>query len=684
VTFLFLEKIMRNAFRAAIACLLLWLPVVHAADSGWLQSPHNTHAKVRFQAEPSGDETRVLLSVSLEKGWKTYWRSPGEGGVAPVIEWQQSATSAQWFWPTPSRFDVAGLTTQGYHDDVTFPMVIKGTPPATLSGTLTLPTCSNVCILTDYPFTLDLNQSDDFAEFSGQFAAAMGQVPIEQGLTESASAAYRQGSLLISASREQGWQDPALFIDSLEGSAFGKPEIKIDGAQLSATIPVTDEWGDAPGDISGKQVSLVLADRGIAQQLNLPIGQLAASEGSGVALWQIALMALAGGFILNLMPCVLPVLGMKLGSILQVKQRDRKSVRVQFLASSAGIITSFLALALLMTVLRYTHQTLGWGIQFQSPWFIGLMVLVTALFTANLLGLFEINLPSRMTTRLATQKRSGLAGNFAEGAFATLLATPCSAPFLGTAVAFALAASLPVLWGLFLMLGIGMSLPWLLIATWPGLALRLPRPGRWMLRLRLLLGVLMLAACLWLLSLMQNHLSMQAVMIIAGVMLLALVAASLRRYGKRNTAVALCFGLLLGGLLMLVAAFSFSGGSKPLQDAVNWQPLTEQAIKQALADHKVVFVDVTADWCVTCKANKFNVLLRDDVQQALSDKQVVALRGDWSRPSKPINEFLQKRGSVAVSFNQIYGPGMPAGEILSPLLTRDAVLQGLKNAQGDK
>lgn len=676
---------MRNAFRAAMACLLLlWLPQLYAADSGWLQSPQNTHAKVRFQAEPSGAETRVLLSVSLEKGWKTYWRSPGEGGVAPVIEWQDNATPAQWFWPTPSRFDVAGLTTQGYHDVVTFPIVMTGTSPATLSGTLTLPTCSNVCILTDYPFHLDLTATGDRADFSRQFAIAMGKVPIAQGLTDSTSAAYRQGSLVVSASRAQGWQNPALFIDALEGSAFGKPQIKIDGTQLSATLPVTDEWGDAAGDISGKTLSLVLADNGIAQQLTLPVGKLAAAEGGGVALWQIALMALAGGFILNLMPCVLPVLGMKLGSILQVEQHDRKSVRVQFLASSAGIITSFLALALLMTVLRYTNQTLGWGIQFQSPWFIGLMVLVTALFTANLLGLFEINLPSRMTTRLATQKRGGLAGNFAEGAFATLLATPCSAPFLGTAVAFALAAPLPVLWGLFLMLGIGMSLPWLLIATWPGLALRLPRPGRWMLRLRVALGVLMLVACLWLLSLMQNHLSLEVVISIAALMLLALGAASLRRYGIRNTLVALCTGLLLGGLLMLAAAFFFSGSSRPLQDNVNWQPLTEQAITKALADHKVVFVDVTADWCVTCKANKFNVLLRDDVQQALSDKQVVALRGDWSRPSKPINEFLQKRGSVAVPFNQIYGPGLPAGEILSPLLTRDAVLQGLKNAQGDK
>src|SRR5471032_2668910 len=512
----------------------------------------------------------------------------------------------------------------------------------------------------------------------------MGKVPIAQGLTDKASAGYRRGSLQIDAHRAQGWQKPELFIDTLEGSAFGKPVVKVEGEQLRVMLPVTDEWGDDAGELSGKTVSVVLSDNGLAQQMSLQVGALPVQSAKGIALWQIALMALAGGFILNLMPCVLPVLGMKLGSILQVAERDRQRVRVQFLASSAGIITSFLALALLMTVLRLTHQTLGWGIQFQNPWFIGLMVLVTALFTANLLGLFEINLPSRMTTRLATQKRSGLAGNFGEGAFATLLATPCSAPFLGTAVAFALAAPLPVLWGLFLMLGIGMSLPWLLIAIWPGLALRLPRPGRWMLRLRLALGVLMLAACLWLLSLMQNHLSTEVVISIAALMLLALIVASLRRYGRRNTAVALCTGLLLGGLLMLTAAFFFSGTSRPLQDKVNWQPLTEQAITEALAQNKVVFVDVTADWCVTCKANKFNVLLRDDVQQALSDQQVVALRGDWSRPSKPINEFLQKRGSVAVPFNQIYGPGMPAGAILSPLLTRDAVLQGLKNAQGDK
>lgn len=679
---------MQNLFRVAAGCLLmLWLHTGYAADTGWLQSPQNTHAKVRLQAQPahlSEKETRLLLSVSLEKGWKTYWRSPGEGGISPSVDWQKPVTAQQatWFWPTPARFDVAGITTQGYHDEVTLPVILSGKVPGTIAGTLTLPVCSNVCILTDYPFSLDLRSSGDSADFARQFAAAMGKVPIAEGLADSVTAGYRPGVLQITAHREQGWQNPEVFTDTLEGSSLGKPGVKVDGQLARFTLPVTDEWGDKAADITGKTLSIVLSDNGLAQQIHLKVNPLPAGAPGAVALWQVALMALAGGFILNLMPCVLPVLGMKLGSILQVEQRNRKSIRVQFLASSGGIITSFLALALLMTGLRYTNQTLGWGIQFQSPWFIGLMVLVTAVFTANLLGLFEINLPSKMTTRLATHQRSGLSGHFAEGAFATLLATPCSAPFLGTAVAFALAAPLPVLWGLFLMLGIGMSLPWLMIALWPGLAMCLPRPGRWMLRLRLFLGALMLSACLWLLSLMQNHFSAPTVAVLTGILLVMLFAFSLRRYGLRNSALTAGAGALLAGAVIVMAS-QFSGtGGKPLHDDIAWQPLSEEAIQSALAAKKVVFVDVTADWCVTCKANKYNVLMRDDVQKALTENDVVALRGDWTLPSKPINDFLQKRGSVAVPFNQIYGPHKPAGEILSPLLTRDAVLQGLEDARG--
>lgn len=677
---------MWNIIRLALACLLvLWLPATQAADSGWLQSPQNDHAQVRLRADTSnGDETRVLLAVELEKGWKTYWRSPGEGGIAPAITWQGNPPPATWFWPTPQRFDVAGISTQGYQQRVTLPIVFKGAVPQQLEGRLTLSTCSNVCILTDYPFKLDLTTPAD-PKFNHDFAQAMGQVPIASGLVDSLRAGYRNGELQISAERTAGWQQPELFFDTLAGADLGKPTVSSDGESLQARVPVSDGWGDAAPDLLGKQLRLVISDGGIAQEATLTIGgPLALPSTVAFPLWQAVLMALAGGFILNLMPCVLPVLGMKLGSILQVEQRDRRSVRWQFLASSLGIVVSFMALALLMTLLRLSNHALGWGIQFQNPWFIGFMVLVTLLFSANLFGLFHLQLSSSLNTKLATHNGRGLSGHFWQGAFATLLATPCSAPFLGTAVAFALAAPLPVLWGMFVALGIGMSLPWLLIAAWPALALRLPRPGRWMNGMRLALGLLMLVSSLWLLSLMTNHIGVKPTLIVGAILLLGLLLAVWQRLGARPAGIATASVLVVGGLALLVGSLTANQWRQPLHDNIAWQPLSEQAIAQALADNKRVFVDVTADWCVTCKANKYNVLLRDEVQKALSAEDVVALRGDWSRPSESISTFLQQRGSVAVPFNQIYGPGSPDGEVLSPLLTREAVLQALSTAKGNQ
>lgn len=641
---------MLKIIRLACACLfMLWLPALQAADSGWLQNPANDHAKVRLRADTSQPgETRLLLSVELQKGWKTYWRSPGEGGIAPAIVWQGNPPPATWHWPTPQRFEVAGISTQGYHDRVTLPIVMSGQVSGPLAGTLTLSTCSNVCILTDYPFSLDLTTPND-PQFNHDFAQAMGQVPIAAGLAESVKAGYRSGELQISAERAAGWQQPALFFDTLADADLGKPQVATDGAQLLARVPVSDGWGDAAPDLRGKTLTLVIDDGGMAQQITLPIGDpLAAPAGAAFPLWQAVLMALAGGLILNLMPCVLPVLGIKLGSILQVERRDRRSVRLQFLASSLGIVASFMALALLMTLLRLGNHALGWGIQFQNPWFIGFMVLVTLLFSANLFGLFHLRLSSDLNTSLA----------------------------------FALAASLPVLWGMFIALGIGMSLPWLLIAAWPSLALRLPRPGRWMNTVKLAMGLLMLASSLWLLSLLSNHIGVQATLWLGALALLALLLAVWRQQGARLAAKLAAGTLVLAGVALLAGSLTAGLWRQPLQDRVPWQPLSEQAITEALAQHKRVFVDVTADWCVTCKANKFNVLLRDDVQRALSADDVVALRGDWSRPSADISAFLQKRGSVAVPFNQIYGPGSPDGEVLSPLLTRDAVLQTLSHAKG--
>ncbi|CNI31654.1 protein-disulfide reductase DsbD family protein [Yersinia bercovieri] len=685
---------MLNLSKTALFCLLLlWMPTLWAADSGWLVSPQNDHAKVRLRAEPStGGETRMLLAVQLQDGWKTYWRSPGEGGIAPTIAWDLPLDAVKWHWPVPQRFDVSGISTQGYHQQVMLPIVISGPLPKRVSGTLTLSTCSNVCILTDYPFSLDLSSpisAENQQQFMHDFAQAMGQVPIANALTKQIQVGYGNGEVQILALREEGWQQPALFFDSLDDVDLGKPIVSVQGNQLSVRVAATDGWGEGTADLRGKPLTMVISDAGLAQETTLNIGSALRLPASSTTFWSWIFMALAGGLILNLMPCVLPVLAMKLGSILQTEQQTRRQVRWQFLASSAGIISSFWLLALLMTALRLGNHALGWGIQFQSPWFIGFMVLVTALFTANLLGLFDIQLSSSLNSRIAAPRieksgARGMAGHFGQGALATLLATPCSAPFLGTAVAFALAAPLPALWGIFTALGVGMSLPWLAVAAWPTLALCLPRPGRWMIHLRIAMGGLMLASSLWLLTLMISHIGLLAVIITAGVLLLALLLAIGWRYGARVAVIVSLISVLIIGALLLAGSLTANLWRQPLHDNIPWQPLTESAIKQALREHKRVFVDVTADWCVTCKVNKIHVLMRDDVQQALQAPDVVALRGDWTRPSAAITQFLRERGTVAIPFNQIYGPQQPQGVVLSPLLDRDVLLKVLADAKGDK
>ncbi len=670
---------MTNFFKAALlmACLL-WQSTGLASDTGWLTSPQNDHARVRLQADRSApDHTRILLDVALESGWKTYWHSPGEGGIAPQILWDEPVGDFQWSWPAPRHFEVAGLSTQGYQGEVRFPLSLNYPAGQSLKGTLRLSTCSNVCILTDFPFTLAVDGQTP-AGFDFGWAKAISNLPQPLPADTRVELGYQHNQLQLRAERAEGWQAPTLFIDALEGAEFGKPVLEVEGNTLIARVPVSDGWqGDAP-DLRSQSLGLLLTSGEQAWQTKGSIGEALVLPAPSQPLFWLLGAALLGGLILNLMPCVLPVLALKLGSVLQHQQREQGTVRKQFLAASAGIIASFWVLAAMSTLLRATQGAVGWGIQFQSAGFIAFMVLVTLLFCANLLGLFEIRLPSNLNTRLATSGGNGLGGHFLQGSFATLLATPCSAPFLGTAVAFALAAPLGQLWLIFTALGIGMSLPWLLVAALPRLALWLPKPGRWMGRLRILLGLMMLGSSLWLASLLGSHLGNMQVYWLMAAMLLALLIGIVWRYGMRGFTLALSLSALVGAALLLGGAFTAQGSASV--DKVVWQPLSERAITDALAQNKRVFVDVTADWCVTCKANKYNVLLRDEVQNALSAPDVVALRGDWSKPDDTIAAFLRQRGAAAVPFNQIYGPGLPQGETLSPLLDKADLLTLLNQA----
>jgi suppressor for copper-sensitivity B len=645
-----------------------------AADTGWLRNAQNTHAEVRLRSASHNDNQQLLLDIRLQPGWKTYWRTPGEGGVAPEIRWQTPDVNAQWFWPAPERFDVSGLTTQGYKGDITLPIKLAKLSSQRLAGTLTLSTCSDVCILTDFPFSLDLTPPAD-ADFARHFAEAMGQIPAESGLTDQLDASFVNGELQIRAQRQGGWQKPELFFDYPPGSMLAAPHINVNGDTLNARVAVTDEWGEAAPDLRGKPLSLVVTDGGIAQQSQLTIGAQTLVSGDGAqTLWSVLLLALLGGLILNLMPCVLPVLAIKLSSLVQQQGQSQRQTRQQFLASSAGIIFSFLLLALLMTGLRLSGQALGWGIQFQSSGFLLAMVLVMFLFSASLFDLLHFRLPSGMNTKLATQGGDGLLGHFGQGAFATLLATPCSAPFLGTAVAYALTAPLPQLWLLFVALGVGMSLPWLLVAALPGMARCLPRPGRWMVHLRTVLGLFMLLATFWLVTLLVPHWGSTFALVLAGLLLLVLCGWLVKRRALQQAGVVF-ITLTLAGALFLMTRIT------PEEETLHWQPLTEAAIHQALEQDKRVFVDVTADWCITCKVNKSRVLNQPDVRAALKADDVILLRGDWTQPDPAIGEFLRSRDRVAIPFNQIYGPALPQGHILSPLLSREAVISTLSEAK---
>lgn len=650
----------------------VWLSPAWSLESSWLaNTANNQQISVLFSAaKDHNNQIRVLLDVELMEGWKTYWYSPGEGGVTPEIKWSSDVDNVHWQWPTPQRFSVSGVPVQGYEDKVVFPITLSSNEQR-LKGVLTLSTCSNVCILTDFPFDIDLSLPVS-ENFDYAFTKALATLPLKEGMVEQAQAFYADGQLVINAERAQGWQDPELFFNIPDGVNFSEPQIQYQETFLQAVINVSDTWGQDIPQLQGQDLSIVISDRNIAQEMVVPIEFAHVPINSHeTSLWLLAGFALLGGLVLNLMPCVLPVLGMKLSSVLHVKQREQKSIRKQFLLSASGIMASFLFLAALMIILRITQQAVGWGIQFQNVWFIGLMVIVTAIFSANLLGLLSINLSSRFSTRLATT-----GGHFWEGAFATLLATPCSAPFLGTAVAYALVAPYSHLWLIFILLAVGMSLPWLLIAAFPKIALCLPKPGRWMNILRLAMGIMMLASSFWLLSLLIVHIGWLAFMITLIAISFLLLGLIGRRYGKK--AFLYSFISLVLVIIALISMDKLMQNNTIIEDKLLWQPVSEQAIEDALQDNKIVFIDITADWCITCKVNKLNVLMDDDVQKAFLQNDIVTLRGDWTVPSDEITAFLKQRGALAVPFNQIYSPSKSEGIILPTLLDKQALLDLLK------
>ncbi|HIF9313208.1 TPA: protein-disulfide reductase DsbD family protein [Photobacterium damselae] len=670
---------------------------VHASTltTGWVHNPQHPPVAVRLMLTGEKNEANKtvegLLEVKLDKDWKTYWRSPGEGGTAPSINWELSSNlnSVDWHWPLPKRYEFLGVETLGYKHDVIFPMTFHlddMNKPVFLSGKLTMSSCTSICVLTDYELSLDFNPEKLVPSVDAMVLYNKGNslVPKPSTAVELTQVSYDEAKKIVSivATNKAGWTNPDVFVDGqskpVKQTSFLTPKIDVSGEQLIAQVPVSS-WFGTP-KLVGEPLSVTITDKDIAVELSKVADNKPVIVLQNDSLLKVIGLALLGGLILNIMPCVLPVLGMKLSSVISAKGLERRQIRAQFIASALGILVSFWLLAGFLALLKVSGQALGWGVQFQSPWFIGAMMIITGLFAANMLGLFEIRLSSNTNTWLATRGGNSYGGHFVQGMFATLLATPCSAPFLGTAVAFALGANYLTLFAIFTALAVGMAAPWLLIALFPQLANALPKPGMWMNTVKTIFGLMMLVTSLWLLSLMANFFSLKIVIVI-GVIALALLLSQLWRIkGKRATLLTVGFLILVTAIGLIIGSLTADKWAKPLPQDHHWTPLNVEQIKQDVAQGKTVFVDVTADWCITCKANKVGVILQEPVYSALDQENIVLMRGDWTKPSDYVTNFLQSHGRFGVPFNIVYGPAAPNGIELPVILTSEQVLDALKQA----
>ena len=626
-----------------------------AAESAWLEhdfvkmrliSASETIGETTGQTagETTGESGTLSLGLEmqLKEGWKTYWRTPGDAGLPTQIfvdPIAMAGTKTQLHYPTPKRFSLFGLDTFGYGGRVILPLDMRlgaAFQAQNIALTVEALVCADICVPVQGPLSLSLEKGPLRPSiYSQELAKIRALLPKQTDNFATLSLADRtqdqegQGHLLVTLNEPMAVED--ILVEGLVGASFAAPEALSDRRYLLRLI------GGQVKPQKGDNIVLTIDGADTDFEASATIGQVSSvsdlepvtEAAPSLPFWLIAFL---GGVILNFMPCVLPVLSLKLASLISMGGQRPAYVRVRFLTSAAGIISSFVLIAVFLHALRMLGGQVGWGIQFQSPLFLGALLLITGLFTLSLFEIVQLRtpafvrafLPRRTTPSDAPDRPRELAGDFGAGMLATILATPCSAPFVGTAISFALSQSNAVLYGMLIMMGFGLALPWLLVALAPQMLRFLPKPGAWMGRLQKALGVLMALTVLWVGSLFFN-------------------AISSPQIGE---------------------------------DEAGWARFDKAVLASHSAEDKTIFVDVTADWCITCKANKTLVLDTKAARALFDAYDVILLRADWTHPDEAIADYLAANGRFGIPFNIVYGPAAKAGIALPEILT----INTLKNA----
>jgi thiol:disulfide interchange protein DsbD len=701
-------------------------------------TPHSTGALVAASAVVvPGSTLQVGLHLTFDPGWHTYWINPGDSGSEALLTWTLPAgfEAGPIRWPFPERLAYPPLMSFAYPDEVLLPVDVQipdGLGPGddvTLEVDAEWLVCEEVCLVAGDSYTLTLPVATaprPDPVWSDAFAATERALPhAAPGWRVAARVDTAAGRLGIALTPPPAWggslanawffpESPTLVEHTAE-----QPRYRAQGS-VWKTVPLSPYAATLPDRLEGivvlapgESLDGAAGRRSLAVDVPLRIGPLPAPEpvaatdggAAGTSLAGALALALAGGLLLNLMPCVFPVLSLKILGFVEHAAGDRATLRRHGVAFATGVVASFLALAAGLLALRAAGQGVGWGFQLQDPRVVATLAFLMVAVALNFLGLLEVG---NALTRLGAvgDDGGGVRGAFLTGVLATLVATPCTAPFMGTAVAAALVR--PPVEGLtiFAGLGVGMALPYTVLSFRPGLLSRLPKPGRWMESLRQALAFPMLAVAVWLLWV----LGLQAGLDVVARVLMALLAFALGawlvhrwsapqlRAGERNGAGGRLARTAGGATLVLalaagVASAGAAPAALPASDGtpmagratdeagaplVTWEPFTPRVVAARRAEGRPVLVDFTAAWCISCQVNKRVALTAPRVEQAFVDADVALIRADWTRRDDVIADALDALGRNGVPVYALYPPDPSAPPRLLPnVLTPGIVVDAL-------
>ena len=698
---------MRLTFTILIFLSALALPAARAA--------HTEATLILPSAANPGSTVLAGVRLKMESGWHTYWKNPGAAGQATDIKWQlpPGVTVGEIQWPLPQKLPPADVTTYGYEDEVVLLVPLK-LGKSLAAGALTVAAkvswleCKDVCIPAgeEIQGTLKVGAVPASpADAAGDKIIASWQNKIPASDTNfSAQAWWEKSAAGDTRILNLQWPGIAAGADFFP-DAYDNFEIQ--GATEKLSMPVGDirlrklikkYSGDWPTEISG-----IFVTAAGAQAAKVAIGNVSSpSVVAGMAppqppppIWQMLIYAFIGGLILNIMPCVLPVIALKILGFVNEARSEPRHVRLLGMVYALGVLVSFLTLAAVVIAVKAAGHKAGWGMQFGNPVFLVCLVTLVTLVALNLFGIFEVTLGGRtLDSAGELTAKPGAAGAFFNGVLATALATPCTAPFLSIALGFAFAQSAGIILLIFASVAAGLASPYVLLSWNPAWLKFLPKPGAWMEKFKMAMAFPMLLTVVWLFNLAAENYGDRVLWLGVFLVLLAFAAwvyGEFVQRGRKGQPVAVVVVLLL-----LVTAYAFALENQlhwrqPLAprktsnlsidtDGIAWQPWSSEALMQARATGRPVLVDFTADWCLTCQVNKRTSIEIPSVSARLKALNAVTLLADYTHFPDAITSELNRFNRAGVPLVLVYPPKSSAPIVLPEVLTPNIVLSALDRA----